>query len=286
MSVSYNYGYGSSSTDIYEGLLGGIMAALGIVMLLTSILSILLIISQWKIFTKFNKPGWYALIPFLNIWTFFEIVGIHGWWSLIPGANAIFNLISYYKIAKLYGKSNGFAIGTVLLPFIFLPILAFSKDSEKQPEENTIQANYNTFNNNSNNSMQNTQPFTQTTNMINQQPIQNNLANTATTQINTYMQQPQSVNTMNQTTQQVSSNYNNQFINNQFVKEPTMNNQNVSTPKMNTNVNPNSAVNNNQFVNTSQTNTNQSSPTFKVCQKCGNKVSSDSNNCFMCGTQL
>ena len=246
----------------------------GTVMLIASVLSILLIISQWKIFTKFNKPGWFSLIPILNIWTFFEITGIHGWLCLIPGVNAIFMLISYYKMAKLYGKSTGFAIATVLLPAIFLPILAFSKNSKEQQQENITQTN-NTF---ENNNIQNVQPYTQTTNMVNEQPVQNNFTNT-TTQANTFMQQTQTVNPMNQTTQQVNASYTNRFVSEPAASQSTMN---TTTAAPNMNVNPTSTVNTNQFANTTQT----SSPTFKICPKCGNKVASDSNSCFMCGTQL
>ncbi len=113
------------------GVAGGIFAGLAIFFILFFVImiaiSLVMIIAQWKIFSKAGKPGWYAIIPFLNSWIYFEIAGFKGWLSLIPFANMIFMLLSSYKIALKFGKSNGFAICTVIFPMICLPILAFSK---------------------------------------------------------------------------------------------------------------------------------------------------------------
>ena len=47
---------------------------IGFIYIMTIILvRIFLIICMWRIFIKANKPGWYALIPILNIITIMQI---------------------------------------------------------------------------------------------------------------------------------------------------------------------------------------------------------------------
>jgi uncharacterized membrane protein YhaH (DUF805 family) len=51
-----------------------------------------------------------------------------GWWLLlllIPFVNFIIAIILSIDISKRFGKGVGFAIGMILLPFIFWPILGF-----------------------------------------------------------------------------------------------------------------------------------------------------------------
>lgn len=129
MSISTDtYGDYSSVVATTSGVLGAFLIIYVILMIICLAISVLMIVSLWKIFSKNNKPGWYSLIPFLNMWTLFEIVGVHGWWSLIPGANIVFMYICNYKLAIKMGKSQGMAVVTTLFPAIGYPILAFSKN--------------------------------------------------------------------------------------------------------------------------------------------------------------
>ena len=112
-----------------------------IMMLFLLIAVVFLLICQWKIFKKNNKPGWYSLIPFLNTWTWFEISGFKGWLSLIPFANIVCLLISNYTLPKKMGKSTAIAILTFLLPGIGYIILAFSKDSVDSSTSSNIVSN-------------------------------------------------------------------------------------------------------------------------------------------------
>lgn len=38
-------------------------------------------------------------------------------------------IIAYYKLAKLFGKSDGFAVCNVLFPIVTMPILAFGSST-------------------------------------------------------------------------------------------------------------------------------------------------------------
>ncbi len=96
--------------------------------LLDIVLIVLMIASMWKVFTKAGKPGWASIIPFYNIIVLLEIVGRPWWWLLlmfVPFLNFVIAIIVYIDLAKSFGKGVGFAIGLLLLPFIFFPILAF-----------------------------------------------------------------------------------------------------------------------------------------------------------------
>jgi len=90
----------------------------------------LVIVSYWKVFVKAGKPGWASLIPFYNFYVLLEIVSKPGWWLIlifIPIVNLVISVIVCLELAKTFGKGAGFGIGICFLPFIFIPILAFSE---------------------------------------------------------------------------------------------------------------------------------------------------------------
>jgi len=100
-----------------------------IIMIIQAIIGILVVASCWIIFTKAGEPGWGSIVPIYNIYILLKISGRPGWWLLlffIPLAGFIASILVYMDIAKNFGKSTGFGIGMAFLPFIFLPMLAFS----------------------------------------------------------------------------------------------------------------------------------------------------------------
>ena len=96
----------------------------------------LLIVSQWKIYLKADKPGWACIIPIYNIIVLLEIVGKPWWWLLlllIPLVNVVFLIWMTNLLSKSFGKSEGFTIGLILLPFIFYPILGLGEAKYNGP---------------------------------------------------------------------------------------------------------------------------------------------------------
>ena len=117
--------------EIFQGLLFGLGFFFSIVVLS---LVIILIVARWKIFTKANQPGWASLIPIYNALIFLKIIGKPWWWIFlfcIPYVNFIFHIWGYNLLSKKFGKDEGFTVGLVLLPFIFLPILGFGSSEYK-----------------------------------------------------------------------------------------------------------------------------------------------------------
>ena len=119
----YEYDYEIVSNNIT----GGLFAGYTIVVLALGILGL---VCNWKIYAKAGQPGWGALIPIYNVYLLFKITWGNGWYfllTLIPIANVVIAILTQVKLAKVFGKDGGFAVGLIFLSFIFLPILAFDK---------------------------------------------------------------------------------------------------------------------------------------------------------------
>ena len=82
----------------------------------------------WGILTKAGKPGWAAIVPVYNFIVLLEITGKPLWWVImlfIPCISFIFYVLLGVEVAKVFGKSGGFTVGVILLPFVFWPLLGF-----------------------------------------------------------------------------------------------------------------------------------------------------------------
>ena len=118
--------------SMYDGVSTGISFAIIMIWIISIAISITVIIGYWKIFTKAGHAGWKSLIPILNVWTLFEIAwgtGIMCLLLFVPAVDIVILLMVQFKLARAFGKSDGFALGLFFLPYIFYPILGFG-DSE------------------------------------------------------------------------------------------------------------------------------------------------------------
>ena len=90
------------------------------------------IAALWQVFVKGGHPGWAAIIPFYNYYVLLKVVGRPGWWLIlyfIPLVNIIVWIIVAIDLSKSFAKTSGFAVGLILLAFIFIPILGFGPAS-------------------------------------------------------------------------------------------------------------------------------------------------------------
>lgn len=98
------------------------------VFLVPLVLMILMIAGMWKAFEKADKPGWAAIIPIYNVIVLLQIVGRPVWWVIlffIPLVNFVVGILVLVDTVKAYGQGIGFALGLLVLPVIFWPILGF-----------------------------------------------------------------------------------------------------------------------------------------------------------------
>jgi hypothetical protein len=117
------------------------------------LISILIIVAQWFIYSKAGQPGWAAIVPFYNMIVLLKIVGRPAWWIcwflqiilfdlifimnqglttmlllMLSGITAmVFSVIITNSLSKSFGKDAGFTVGLIFLPYVFYPILGFGK---------------------------------------------------------------------------------------------------------------------------------------------------------------
>lgn len=104
----------------------------------------MIFIIGWKLMEKEKEEYWYGFIPFYNIYKLCEIVfgKNKGWYCIllfIPIVNLIMYPIYCNELRKHYEYEELFTVGLILLPIIFLPILAFDeKEYKEKTEDNHI----------------------------------------------------------------------------------------------------------------------------------------------------
>ena len=122
------------------GIFTAILGAFAILFIIMIALMVLMTIANWFVFKKIGKKGWESLIPFHSTFVLYESVGLCPAWLLlilyggiipIIGGIAVFiaaialAIIYKIKLSKAFGHGAGFAVGLILLPVVFYPILAF-----------------------------------------------------------------------------------------------------------------------------------------------------------------
>lgn len=134
---SSTYRYTTTTTSAASdaaGVFGALMIVFAILCLAVYVLTV---IGLYKTFKKAGKPGWHAIIPFLNMYDMFEMGGQKGIYILfmfIPFIGTliynVYALLASYNITRAFKQSKGFLVGLTILPFIFTMILGFSKDMQ------------------------------------------------------------------------------------------------------------------------------------------------------------
>lgn len=117
---------------------GGFLAS--IYSLTFSCVSLLIFIAvvagMWQIFEKGGEAGWKAIIPIYNIWILLKIIGRPEWWIIlffIPFVNFIVWIIVSLDLAKSFDHGVGFAIGLIILPWLFYIILGWGESQYYGP---------------------------------------------------------------------------------------------------------------------------------------------------------
>jgi hypothetical protein len=102
------------------------------------VILIVVIAGVWKVYEKAGEPGWACIVPIYNAIVFLRIVGRPWWWIfllLVPLLNLVIAIMCTIDLARYFGKGGGFAVGLILLGFIFYPILGFGDAEYEGPGE-------------------------------------------------------------------------------------------------------------------------------------------------------
>lgn len=102
------------------------------------ILSVLMGISTWKLFKKLGYSPLFAFIPFYNYFIILKETKHPKWWALLsylPIVGPIMMSVFHLYLMKKFGK-NLFKdqLLTVILPFIYMATVNYSKDTELEDE--------------------------------------------------------------------------------------------------------------------------------------------------------
>jgi signal peptidase I len=98
------------------------------------ILSVLMGISTWKLFKKLGYNPIFAFVPFYNYYLILKSTEHSVWWSILsylPIVGPIMMTVFHLFLMKKFGKSSvGEKLMTVFLPFIYMAIVNYNKNTE------------------------------------------------------------------------------------------------------------------------------------------------------------
>lgn len=136
--------------------LAAIAGLLGVIALIGLVWVVILIVANWKIFTKAGEEGWKCLIPFYGQYIMYKITwDVTYFWvilgiavvsgivaaleipvigALLSIASGIIGIIQLHKMSKAYGHDIGFTLGLIFLNPIFVLILAFGQSEYMGPQ--------------------------------------------------------------------------------------------------------------------------------------------------------
>lgn len=163
-NLQANYNITETESHVAAGFgMGGVfgmLAGIGVTLAIVSIIwYVLVIISNWRIFTKAGEAGWKSIIPIYNLYIFCKIIGISflKWFLIFLGIGVLIGIgsavnagwlitIGYiaYLVAYIwyavrasintgdaFGKGSGYKVFLFFFPEIAKMILGFGSSEYK-----------------------------------------------------------------------------------------------------------------------------------------------------------
>lgn len=127
----------SQTTTLSDAEITAMMSLFAIGGIIVLIVYVLMAIAGWKLFTKAGESGWKALIPIYNSWVFLRLGDQAGWWALVAFiplvqiVSVVFMAIAAYNIGLKLGKEGWWVVLYLIVPIIWLFVLAFDKSTWK-----------------------------------------------------------------------------------------------------------------------------------------------------------
>jgi hypothetical protein len=98
---------------------------------------IIVIVSLWTLFERFNKSGWASLVPVYNIIVILDIVKKPKWlvvFALVPIIHLVFWGVLMIWVSMYFKKSITFTLGLIFLLPLYLFYLAFYNNLPQNQE--------------------------------------------------------------------------------------------------------------------------------------------------------
>ena len=102
--------------------------AIGIAIILVFI--IFQFMALFKLFKKANKSGIASIVPIYNVIVYLQIVSLSAWQVLlffVPVIGVYLYVTLQLKMSLAFNRGTKFGLGLIFFPYIFIPILAYSK---------------------------------------------------------------------------------------------------------------------------------------------------------------
>lgn len=122
-----------SNADYAYAMAGAsaIVSAIEIVFwIIYTIVMIIDTIALWKLYVKADEPGWAIFVPVYGWWVLTRMACKNNvlWFILlfVPFANFVALIVINIGLAKAFGYGTGMILLMVFLPYVALPIMAFS----------------------------------------------------------------------------------------------------------------------------------------------------------------
>lgn len=125
----------NGAADLLSVLFGGTFTIVWLVLL------VLLLVANFRIFSKAGEAGWKCIIPIYNNYILFKIIYGNGWkflFLLIPFFGEIVAIVMLFRLARVFGKGVGFGLGLWFLAPVFTLILAFGSAQYEGPVDSFI----------------------------------------------------------------------------------------------------------------------------------------------------
>ena len=109
------------------------------------IITILALVANWMIFKKMGREGWEGIVPFYNTYVLCQELYGNGWKMLlllIPFYNIYFYCKMWVDLSKAFNLGGAFAVGLILMPFIFGLILGFGSAQYKDGSKANTTADF------------------------------------------------------------------------------------------------------------------------------------------------
>ncbi|WP_373781614.1 DUF5684 domain-containing protein, partial [Kaistella sp.] len=103
------------------------------------ILSVIMGVSTWKLFKKMGYNPLFAFVPFYNYFIILKETNHSKWWAIlsyIPIIGPIMITVFHVFLMKHFGKRSLMqTLLTIFLPFVYMAVVNYSKDTEVEVEE-------------------------------------------------------------------------------------------------------------------------------------------------------